>query len=83
MAVARGKAMLEAALKKGKIDDIYVGKDEKRMNMKRKGVYKIYFILFIIYFHIISDTFHFKQDTSQLLVFIYLEHLNLGTIQKV
>ena len=37
MAGARGKAMLEAALKKGKIGGIIVGKDEEK-NRKRKGM---------------------------------------------
>ena len=35
MAETRGEAMLEAAFKKGKIDNIVVG-EEKRMNRKRR-----------------------------------------------
>jgi hypothetical protein len=52
MAGTRGKAMLEAALKKGKINAAIGNKDEKRKDLKRKGVYKIFsYILFITFNH--------------------------------
>ena len=52
----RGKAMLDAVLKKGKINVAIGSKDEKRKrkrkDLKRKGVYNIFsYILFITFNH--------------------------------